>query len=117
MLYNETKRVRIIEKTKIADSFFRRFKGVMFKKKENFNYGLIFHLAAEGRINASIHMLFVFFPIDAVFLDSEKKVVDIARNLKPFALNYTPKKTAKFIVELPVGSSEKIGLNDKLKWD
>ncbi len=117
MLYNETKRARIIEKTKIADSFFKRFRGLMFEKKENFNYGLIFHLGTEGRINASIHMLFVFFPIDAVFLDSKRKVVDIARNLKPFTLNCMPKKAARYIVELPVGSAEKIDLNDKLKWD
>ena len=117
MLFNETKKIKIIKKIKIADSFFRKFKGLVFEKKENFDYGLIFHLEREGRINASIHMLFVFFPIDAVFLNSKKKVVDIARNLRPFILNYTPKKAAKYIVELPIGLSEKIELDDKLKWD
>lgn len=104
-----------MEKVRIADSFFKRFKGLMFSKKPD--YALVFELEKEGRINASIHMLFVFYPIDAVYLNSKKKVVDIKLNLKPFSLNYTPKKPAKYFIEFPTGIIEnKISLNDELEW-
>ncbi|MFH1895770.1 MAG: DUF192 domain-containing protein [archaeon] len=115
MLYNRTSKKTVIEKTRIAKTFFERFKGLMFSAKPD--YALIFELEKEGKINASIHMLFVFYPIDVVYLDSRKKVVDIKLGFKPFELNYTPKKPAKYFIEFPTGIIEnKISLNDKLEW-
>jgi hypothetical protein len=116
MIYNKTRKIKLIEKSKVANSFLKRFKGLMFSKKPD--YALIFELKKEGKLNASIHMLFVFFPIDVVYLNSEKKVVDIKLNLKPFALNYTPKKKAKYFIEFPAGIIEKkISLNEELEWE
>jgi uncharacterized membrane protein (UPF0127 family) len=115
MLYNKTTKKKIIEKTKIADSFFKRFKGLMFSSKPD--YALIFELEKEGKLNSSIHMLFVFYPIDVIYLNSEKKVVDIKYNFKPFSLNYTPKKASKYFIEFATGIiQKKIGLNDELEW-
>jgi len=116
MLINSTSGKKIIEKIKTANTSFSRFKGLMFEKKENFNYGLVFELDKEGRINSSVHMLFVFFPIDIVYLNPEKIVVDKA-TLNPWKLNYTPKKPAKYFVELPKGTANKIKLGEILKWD
>lgn len=115
MLYNKTKKRRIIGKVRIAGSSFARFKGLMFERQENFDYALIFPLPYESRIGASVHMLFVFFPIDIFFLDSGKKVVDKA-TLRPWTLNYTPRQAAKYLVEMPAGTLGKIKLGDKLKW-
>ncbi|MFH1390825.1 MAG: DUF192 domain-containing protein [Candidatus Diapherotrites archaeon] len=116
MLINSTSGKKIIEKTKTANTSFSRFKGLMFEKKENFDYGLVFELDKEGRINSSVHMLFVFFPIDIVYLNSEKIVVD-KTTLNPWILNYTPKKSAKYFVELPKETASKIKLGEKLKWN
>ena len=69
---------------------------------------LILHSSAS-----SIHMMFMNFPIDALFLDSEKRIVDIAENLQPWVLNFTPKKPAKFIIEMKAGLAKKF----KLKAD
>lgn len=49
-------------------------------------------------------MMFVRFPIDAVFLDENEKVVDIA-TLNPWTINYTPKKPAKYVVEMKAGTA------------
>lgn len=114
MLYNKTTKKKVIEKTRKADTFFKRFKGLMFSKKPD--YALIFELEKEGTLNASIHMLFVFFAIDVVYLDSKKKVVDIKLNLRPGALNYTPKKPSKYFIEFLAGTvGNKISLNDELE--
>ncbi len=115
MLYNKTTKQKITEKIKIADSFWKKFKGLMFSSEPD--YALIFELEKEGKLNASIHMLFVFYAIDVVYLDSNKKVVDIKLNLKPWALNYTPKKPSKYFIEFLAGTiKEKIALNDELNW-
>ena len=116
MLFNKTKKAKIIGRVRIADSFFKRFRGLMFERARNFSYALVFPLEKEGRLEASIHMLFVFFPIDVLWLDARKRVVDKRTALKPFALNATPKKAAVFIVELPKGKAKKIEINDLLEW-
>jgi hypothetical protein len=87
----------------------------MFRRKKSVDYALILELGRVGRKSASIHMLFVFFPIDVLFLDTNKQVVDKV-TLRPFQLNYTPRHAAAYIVELPAGSAEHTKLGDKLEW-
>ena len=51
----------------------------------------------------SIHMLFMRFPIDAVFVDEELRVVKVVRDLKPW--RFAAARGAKAVVELPAGSA------------
>ena len=115
MLRNKTRKKTVIKGVRFANSHFSKLRGLMFEKKAKFNYALVFPFKEETRLGASIHMLFVFFPIAAVYLDAKKRVVDIAV-LKPFALNYTPKKKAKYLVELPVGKGKEISVGDGLEF-
>ncbi len=115
MLLNKTKNKIIIPKTKIANEPLLRFKGLMFEEISKFDYGLVFVFSSEGQVRNSIHMFFVGFPILAVFMDKNKKIVDIAK-LEPFVPNYTPKQKASFLVELPVSCSPFVSLGDILEW-
>lgn len=116
MLVNKTSGKKILGNVKIAKTFFQKFKGLMLVKE--FDYALVFVLEKESRIEASIHMLFMRTAIDVAFLDKKKRVVDLKKGLKPWALNYTPKRKAAFIVEMPEGTIEgKIRINDCLEWE
>jgi len=115
MLFNKTSNKKVTGSVRHARTFSQKALGLMFEKREKFNYALVFHLGSESRVHASIHMLFVFFPICAVFLDSERRVVDKVV-LSPFQLNYTPKKKAAFIVELPVKKAPLAKAGDILEW-
>lgn len=55
----------------------------------------------------AIHMFFMRFPIDVVFLDKKKRVVKIAANLKPWRLAGSLR--AKSVLELPAGTAERSG--------
>ncbi len=90
MLLKNGKKI-ITKKVRTAKNPWEKMKGLMFEDKKNFNYALIFELEREGKLTSAVHMIFVFFPIDIVFLDKNKKVVDKA-TLYPFTPNYTPKK-------------------------
>lgn len=116
MLINKSSGRKVSGKVKFANGFFGKLRGLMFESRENFDYALVFELGRESRAGASIHMLFVFFPIDVVYLDAGKRVVDVVRRLKPFALNYTPKKAAKYFVELPTGKAAGIKEGDEIAW-
>lgn len=80
----------------------------MFSKKSN--KALIFINKKER--NTPIHMFFVFYPIDIIWLNSKKEVVYIKRNLKPFSY-INPKVKAKYIMEVPNNYSKNIKLRDK----
>jgi len=115
MIYNRENGKKIIENERHAKTFFSRFKGLMLIK--NFDYGLIFHLPNESKSRAAIHMLFMRTAIDVIFLNEEKRVVDIVKGLKPWTLNYAPKEAAKYIIELPPATiQDKVKLNDLIGW-
>lgn len=105
----------IMKKVKLATTPLERMKGLMFEDEKKFNYALVFTSPNEGKLESSLHMMFVFFPIAAVFLDSNKIVVD-KTTLTPFTVNYTPKKAAKYVIELPVKEAKVIKIKDKVSW-
>ena len=102
MIKNSTKRAVIIKNSIFIDSIFSKSIGLMFSKKQN--RGLIFRFDKEKII--SLHMLFVFYPIDILFVDKNKIVVDKKENFNPFAF-YKPRKKAMYVVELPDGTVKK----------
>lgn len=71
---------------------------------------LVFEFSKEKI--APLHMFFVFFTIDVIFLDKNKKIVEIKENFRPFTF-YNPKNKAKYVLELEKGiikrTSSKIG--------
>jgi len=115
MLINKTKGKVWTGRVKIADTFFRRFRGLMLTP--NVNYALVFILPSETRLNASIHMFFMLQSIDVIFLDSSREVVDLKR-ARPWRF-YIPKEGAKYIIETPVGVIEYLNaeIGDEIDWE
>lgn len=105
----------LMNKVKFASNSWERTKGLMFEDKKKFNYALVFDFPFESKIGTSLHMLFVFFPIDVLFLNKDQKIVDKA-TLNPFIPNYTPKKAAKFVIEMPKGKTRTAKIGQKVEW-
>jgi uncharacterized membrane protein (UPF0127 family) len=57
---------------------------------------------------SSVHTAFMRFPIDAVFLDRDGRVLKIARGLRPW--NTAMGRKARAVLELPAGESERRGI-------
>lgn len=93
-------------RTEYADSFWKKFKGLMFRK--DLDHALVFDLGKESKHRASIHSFFVFFAFDAIFLDKDKKIVDM-KTVSPFGF-FTPKKASRYIVEVPEKTIKENGL-------
>lgn len=57
---------------------------------------------------SAIHMMFMRFPIDALFIDSQGRVVKIYKDLKPwrFAVSWS----ASQVLELPAGRASHYGV-------
>jgi uncharacterized membrane protein (UPF0127 family) len=85
----------------------------MFSKKTDKT--LLFIFGKESRV--SLHMVFVFYPIDIMFLDEKKKVVELKQGLRPFGF-YIPKNKARYIIESPYGTikKSKTRIGDKISF-
>jgi uncharacterized membrane protein (UPF0127 family) len=105
----------LMKKVRFASNTWERTKGLMFENEKNFNYALVFSFPVESRIATSLHMLFVFFPIDVLFLNKNKVIVDKA-TLTPFMPNYTPRKAAKYVIEMPMGKAKGFKIGQKVSW-
>ena len=110
---NTTRRIAISKHCVICKSHWRKARGLMFTL--SMKDSLLFIFEKEKRWG--LHMLFVFYPIDVIFLDKDRKVADIKENFTPFSF-HTPKKPCLHIIELPKGSVRKsrTSLGDRIEF-
>tara|TARA_Y100000310_G_C19962857_1_gene481976 strand:- start:87 stop:455 length:369 start_codon:yes stop_codon:yes gene_type:complete len=105
----------LAHRAKLIKSFLGKAKGLMFSRIVGAS-GLIFELEKESRRNATIHMLFVLSKIDVLWLDSNKRIVDIKQNLTPFIGFARPKEKARYVVELPSNSTQTVKVGDIIEF-
>lgn len=88
----------------VADSDKKRQQGLMFRKSLNDNQGMLFIYQEEG-VHA-FWMKNMRFPLDIIWIDSKKTIVDIyefALPCKDFCKTITPRANAKFVLEVNAG--------------
>ena len=83
-------------------TMFGRGVGLMFRKTLDPGRGM-WIIPCSG-----IHMMFMRFPIDAVFLDREDRVLKVAPELSPWRMAAC--KGARAVLELPAGEAQRRGL-------
>jgi len=91
-----------------ARGFWARFRGLMGRNSLPAGEGL--YLA-----DSSIHMFFMRFPIDALFVSTpdesgQRRVVDVRPGLRPWTGLVMPVKGAAGVVELPAGTLQRAGV-------
>ena len=97
-IVNQTTGQELARRAAVADSMWTRFLGLQGQPRLPQGAGLVLLPCA------SIHMLFMRFPIDAVFATREGRVVRIGRGLRPWiSACFAP--GALYCVELPVGAA------------
>jgi len=106
--------VLITKKIIHRKSIFNKAFGLMFHKKI-LDEAHVFHFNSSQRL--SLTMLFVFFPIDVIFVN-KGVVVELKKNFKPFT-NFTSKKKANMVIELPSNfiDTKKITVNSEIIFE
>lgn len=93
----------------IADNFFTRLRGLMFRKELTENQGLLIYPCN------SIHMFCMNFPLDILFVNKQDEIIDYLEN---FEINKVSKiyPSSKYVVELPAGTikNKNIKKNQKI---
>ncbi|MBI3601825.1 MAG: DUF192 domain-containing protein [Candidatus Omnitrophica bacterium] len=99
MIKNLTRQTILATCVEIAHTPLKRMRGLV---------GRLFLKPTEALVIApcqSIHMLFMKFPIDVIFLDDKNKVIGQRARIKPFQFSAIFWKSA-CAIELPAGTIE-----------
>jgi uncharacterized membrane protein (UPF0127 family) len=99
----EDERGRVVcERCVLADRPLSRLRGLMGRRRLAPGHGLLL------RPSPSIHTCFMRFPIDAVFLDRELRVVSVRSRLA--AWRFAGQRGARSVLELPAGEAARRGV-------
>ncbi len=85
-----------------ADRPLARMRGLMGRARLDRGHGLLLTPAP------SIHTFFMRFAIDAVFLDADLRVLDVASGLRPWRVAW--RRGARTVLELPAGEAARRGV-------
>ena len=86
----------------VAETFAERLMGLMGRKRLGEDEALLLPRCS------SIHMLFMRFPIDAIYLDRSGVVKKIVEGLRPWRFSWSP--GADSVLEAPTGWAGRAGL-------
>jgi len=108
---NKTKNLLVVENVILANTYFSRLRGLLGKKSLGAGEGMLLKPC-----NA-IHMMFMRFNIDAVFISKDNKVVYILKNFRKWRFSKIVGNAASTL-ELAAGASEgKFDIGDELSFE
>lgn len=97
-----------------AESDYEQQTGLMHRSEMNMKQGMLF-LYDDERPRPSFYMKNTKLPLDLIYINANKRVVEINKNAKPF--DETPiraQQPAQYVLEVNAGFAEKFNINDSL---
>ena len=109
-IFNKSKNTVIAQDASVADTFWTRMKGLLGREEVFADEALVITNCR------SIHMFFMRFAIDAIFVDDQDRVVGLVENIKPFRLSPIFFRS-RYVIELKAGTIAvtKTSLGDQLE--
>ncbi len=110
-IVNQTTGATLAPNAEVARSVFARTRGLMFRRRLEDGEALIIDPCS------SIHMMWMFMPIDAVFYSREGLVTKVARGVKPWIGFSMGGKGARSVIEMRAGDAEGVEPGHQLAFD
>jgi uncharacterized protein len=93
----------VCERCLLAETALTRMRGLLGRRELPSEEGILLKPAS------SVHMAFMRFPIDAVFLDRDLRIVKVASNLRPWRM--AGSRGARSVLEIRAGEASRRGLS------
>lgn len=98
---NETRGTTVAKDPAVASTFFSRGRGLMMRSDFPDGTALVIDPCS------SIHMFFMRFPIDVLYMNDSNEVVRVQHGIRPWRMGPLFTRGAKYVIELPVGTAER----------
>jgi uncharacterized membrane protein (UPF0127 family) len=99
---NVTRQTTLVERGQVADTYWRRLKGLMGVRHLVLGEGLLIRPANQ------VHTHFMAIPVDVVYLDDQNRIIDIDHDLRPWRIGRL-RRAAHSVVEAPSGTAAATG--------
>jgi uncharacterized membrane protein (UPF0127 family) len=99
---NVEKNTILASRCKLAGNFFKRFMGLMGRKHLDTGEALLITPCN------SIHMFFMKFSLDVIFLDENNTIVYLLEGIRPWSVSPLIKEACS-VLELPAGTIKATG--------
>lgn len=114
-LVNKSTGEELLSGVRWCSSFLCRARGLMMRSHLENGEGLLMVEPIASRAGASIHMLFMRFPIATIWLDADFRVVDTVL-AQPWRLAYAPSQAAKYTLETDPALLSRVSVGDSLEF-
>lgn len=116
VIFNKSRKTVLSKNYRLCRSSASKARGLMFtNESEVLRNALVFEFSRA--MHQSMHMFFVFYSIDVIFLDDKKRVIDMKENFRPFTV-YNSRSRSRFVIELPKDTvrHSKTRVGDEIIW-
>jgi uncharacterized membrane protein (UPF0127 family) len=105
----------LVEAARWCEGWLCRLRGLQFRRRLRAGEGLLLVQESDSIAASAIHMLFVFFPIAAIWIDSRGRVTAtrLARPWRPF---YASPQPARYVLEADPGLLERLRPGDQVDF-
>ena len=93
----------LADQVAVADGLWSRFCGLMLRRELPQGHGIAL------RPCSSVHMFFMRFPLDVLFVDGDGRVLRVLDSLRPWRVSSIV-RGAKGAIELPAGTAARSGV-------
>jgi uncharacterized membrane protein (UPF0127 family) len=109
-VHNQTRDISLVDRGKVANNAWTRFKGLIGVRELPDGDGLAI-VPSSG-----VHCMFMSIPIDVIYVDKTDRVVALDLNMKPWTVG-RPHRGAHYVIELPAGTISRTGtqVGDQLR--
>ncbi|MDX1377775.1 MAG: DUF192 domain-containing protein [Anaerolineales bacterium] len=112
---NKNREIGEPARIKYCDTFLTQLRGFTFRSRLPLTEGLVLVGKRDSRLDSSIHMLFVFFDLAVIWINSEMQVVDkvLAKSWRPA---YFSKQPARYVLEIHPERWEEYEIGDTVEF-
>jgi hypothetical protein len=116
LIYNLTRPSTHPTQARYCSSFVCRLRGLTFRRSLPSADGLLLVQSRDSRVDASIHMLFVWIDLAVVWINNAQQVVDVrlARRWRPA---YLPARPARYVLEMSAERLSDFRVGDQLRFE
>lgn len=105
----------LVEKALWCNTFATKLRGFTFRRTWKAGDGLVLVENSDNRVSTAIHMLFVFFDLGVLWVNTAGEIVDktVAR---PWRLSYVPQAPARYVIEAHPDIVEQVTIGDTITF-
>ncbi len=106
----------LVPRARWCEGFLCKLRGLTFRRRLGMDDALVLVQTVDSQTTTSIHMMFVFCPIAAIWINSAGEVIE-CRLAKPFRPYYSARAPARYVLEGPPALLDAFRPGDRVRFE